>query len=810
MKRKLHLLFAVLFAAVQMSFAQTFPSGLSADSVEPDKDTVIMTQLKSKLNFIRSTQNRPTVAVVLSGGGAKGAAHVGALRYLEELQIPVDLVCGTSIGGLVGGIYAMGYDSHFLDSLLRSQDWGYTLTDRVAPKYIPLSTKEYKNTYILSIPFHYPEAAFSKRVADQVKYTSQRRKFSLGAVNYDVNTQLGVNTLASSLPSGYVYGFNVNNLLSSFSVGYQDSLAFSKLARPFCCVAADMVSCKAKYWGSGSLKTAMRSTMSIPGMFDPVRTHGMVLVDGGTRNNFPVDVARAAGADYIIGVDLSDLDPGYSQINNVGNILSQFIKMLGKDSFDRNVNNADVFIKPDLKGYHMLSFNQVAIDTMITRGYKAAALQDEKLREIKSKMPDAVPSLHNPKAINIDRHPVVVSQVEFRGISEQEARMLHRKIKINAGSEVDKAIMDDAMCRLQATGAFESVTYSLLGEEEPFKLVFDCAQAPVHQFGLGIRGDTEEWVSLALNLGLNAHKLIGSKLSLDADIGQTQNAKLRYSLDVPYIPTINVEAFISNRSPKLYLVDATQSFDPHFWSHRESIYFSNIQWTRLDIQIGGQYQYYALRKGDVFTQLLEASNGADGISGGYLGAFANAKAYTFDDFYYPSKGVKFNGTYKFDFLRAGTPDFKPVSSVALDFKAVIPIGKRFAIIPDIHTRNNFNTENYMLSHSNFVGGSMADRYIEGQVPFVGFDNVLLGENHMVTINLDLRTRIGKNLYLSAMGGVIQQEKTFQELFTDIAPEYYGAALELGYKTIVGPIKLRTNWSNFSNKVGVYVSFGFDF
>lgn len=803
-------MFAALFAVVQMTYAQTFPSGLSADSVDPETDSLIMSQLKSKLNFIRSTQNRPTVAVVLSGGGAKGAAHVGALRYLEELQIPVDLICGTSMGGLVGGIYAMGYDSHFIDSLFYSQDWSVTLTDKVAPKYIPLSTKEYKSTYQLSIPFHYPEDAFSKRVAEQVKYTTQRKKFTLEAVNYDVNTQLGVNTLASSLPSGYVYGFNVNNLLSSFTVGYQDSLAFSKLPIPFCCVAADMVSCKAKYWGSGSLKTAMRSTMSIPGMFDPVRTHGMVLVDGGTRNNFPVDVARAAGADYVIGVDLSDLDPGYSQINNVGNILSQFIKMLGKDSFDRNINNADVFIKPDLKGYHMLSFNPAAIDTIINRGYQAALSQEGKLREIKSSMPDAVPGLHNPKAVNIDRHPVVVSQVEFKGVSEQEARTLHRKIKIAAGSEVDKAIMDDAMSRLQATGAFESVTYSLLGVEEPYRLVFNCSQAPVHQFGIGIRGDTEEWVALALNLGLNSHKLIGSKLSLDADIGQTQSARLRYSLDVPYIPTVNVEAFISNRNPLLYLDGSNQNYRFRFWTHSESIYLSNIQWTRLDIQLGARYHYFSMNPTDLYTQLVEALFGKDYVRGGYFGAFANAKAYTLDDYYYPSKGFSFKGTYDMDFSRPRATEFKPVRSAFIDFKAVIPIGSRFAIIPDVHTRNRFNSDQNIIFHTNYVGGAIPDRYIDGQVPFVGFGNLLNAKDHLIAVNLDFRTRIGKNFYLSAMGSVLQQSDTVADLFADLRPDYYGAALELGYKTIAGPVKLRVNWSDFTKKVGAYVSFGFDF
>ena len=199
---------------------------------------------------MREKEKRPIVALVLSGGGAKGAAQVGALKYIEELGIPIDFVCGTSIGGLVGGFYAMGYRSPDLEELFRSQDWSVMLTDRIPSEYIPYTTKMDHATYLLSFPFHYP----ASRSYAEVSYTlHDNRGRDLRGVSAE---RTGAGNLAASLPAGYAYGYNVNNLLSSVSVGYQDSISFAKLPLPFMCVAGDVVSARAKYWGNGSITTA--------------------------------------------------------------------------------------------------------------------------------------------------------------------------------------------------------------------------------------------------------------------------------------------------------------------------------------------------------------------------------------------------------------------------------------------------------------------------------------------------------------------------------------------------------------------------
>ena len=330
MKRLLPLISVV--AAIFMA-----GSALSARSVDPEGDAQAVARVRQRMDKIR--EHRPTVALVLSGGGAKGAAHVGAIRYIEELGIPVDMVLGTSIGGLVGGLYSLGYPIETVDSLMRNMDWGWVLSDELSREYVSYTDMKYKERYLLSVPFYYEKDYYNMKLADEYRFDDLNRheSFDIGADNVQGVEMLRRNLLGS-LPSGYVYGQNVSNLISSLTIGYQDSLDFMELPIPYACIATDMVSGKAKIWHEGKINDAMRSTMSIPGMFAPVRIDGMVLVDGGLRDNYPTALARDMGADIIIGVDLSQKPKSYTQVNNIADILAQGVDMLMRDSYETNVH----------------------------------------------------------------------------------------------------------------------------------------------------------------------------------------------------------------------------------------------------------------------------------------------------------------------------------------------------------------------------------------------------------------------------------------------------------------------------------------
>ena len=195
------------------------------------------------------------IGLVLSGGGAKGVAHIGVLKVLERAGVPVDVITGTSMGSIIGGLYACGNDATHLDSIVRAQDWTEVLSDKDDLSYQSLRERERHNTYILSTSL-----TFSK------------------------NKQ--------SLEGGIIMGKNIRKLFTELTYPYTDSISFNDLPIPFACVATDMVSNSEYVFHSGILGRAMRASMAIPGAFSPVRKDDMVLVDGGLKNNYPATWPR--------------------------------------------------------------------------------------------------------------------------------------------------------------------------------------------------------------------------------------------------------------------------------------------------------------------------------------------------------------------------------------------------------------------------------------------------------------------------------------------------------------------------------------
>lgn len=798
--------FAASIATLLLPFAasaQSYPNGLSVDSITPGEDSLFFRQSRQKMAAIRLREHRPTVGLVLSGGGAKGAAEVGALMFIEELGIPIDLVCGTSIGGLLGGLYAVGYRSEDLRELFTTQNWEYILSDAIDQKYIPYSTKQYNTKYVITIPFHDASEMLDKG-GGRTEGEDYEKK-----------------SIASSLPSGLASGFNVGNLISSLTVGFQDDMSFAEFPTPYMCVAADMVSCKAKNWGAGKLPTAMRSTMSVPGLFEPVRTEGMVLVDGGTRNNFPSDIAREMGADYIIGIDLSDAQLGFDQVNNIGEIASQFFTMLGTDSFNKNIHLPDILIKPHIPEFNMMSFNRTAVDTLLVRGYAAAREKEKELLELKEKLGGASSAAVERKAIDLSETKVMIGSVEYEGISESEAGMLAKMLDFGPGDRIGKAELDDIMSKYQATGAFASLGYSLLGTEEPYRLVFHCKTSPNNSIGLGFRIDSEEWASVLLNLGINTNTLRGSRFNFTAKLGRNFKANAHYSLDLVWMPTINVEASISRYSGILKVGSQNLISDVYYWSHQELLYFSDVRWKKINFKTGLKNQYNNVDSHSLFGNLVAQNFYKDMLVGDYLGVFAKGHYYTLDNHYFPKQGVSLAFDVNYDFLKVGSPNFQPVLTLRFDFKNALQLSERMSLIADVHLRHiitassgkeiegEVHSSNISILHSNFIGGSMSRRYTEGHIPFFGINNVALAEEQLTSASLEMRYNpIGK-LFVSALAGFAESNDSLSTLIMEYNPDYYAFGIELGYDFITGPIKMNLHW-NQVDKWGLYVSFGYDF
>jgi NTE family protein len=800
--KDLLVILALAVAPVMNATAQSYHSALDNHR---EKEDLRVETIRHKLDSIKKAENRPTVALVLSGGGAKGAAHVGVIRYLESIGMPVDIVMGTSMGGLVGGIYALGYNPDQLDSLIRSIDWDMALSDKVPRDYLSYTTIKYKEKYALSFPFFYDVDEYK-----QMKESGQRDirrvdDIHLGAGNADASNMVKDNLLGS-LPSGMVYGQNVSNILSSLSVGYQDETDFYDLPIPFLCVATDLVSGTAKIWTKGKLNTALRSTMSIPGLFAPVRVDGMVLVDGGMRNNYPTDLAKKVGADIVIGVDLSSGFKDYNQINNLADIINTGIDMLGRSSFENNVSIPDVNIKPDLHEYNMMSFDDASIDTIINRGYTAALAVAGELDSIKTIVGHARKALRNDPADDIRAKKVLVSGVEILGVNDKESLYLMNKIKVGAGSRMGNAEIEDAEATIFGTNAFDYVNYELAGDEEPYRLKFNCKRGPVCQLGLGGRFDTEEIVSVLVNVGLGVHKLQGSSLDFTGKVGTNPKAELVYSYITPNGLSFNAMSGVRYTDRNSFSIGENR-FRINFFDLRQEIYLSNIRWSKFFLKTGLRNDYYKISS--LMAEQVTGDYDVNQLSNDYFTFFVNARRDSFDNAYIPTRGRSIGISY--DWIFGGGPNsFNNFHAIQFDAKRVAG-GEKFAFIPSVNIRYLIGDE-VPVPFTNTIGGSMAGRYLDQQIPFIGINNAAAMQKILGVLRADLRVKLLKNNYLSAIANYavscdeISEFKNFEQ---DVS-RHFGCGLQYTYNSIIGPLAFNVHWSSFTHKVGMYFSLGFDF
>lgn len=367
---------------------------------------------------------RPRVALVLSGGGALGLAHVGVLRALEEMQVPVDCVAGTSMGAIIGGLYAAGYSPAELETLAATLDWNGFVRDAPDRRHLPY-----------------------RRKLDDLVYLTR--------------WELGVSKHGIVLPQAVVGGQRLGaelRLLALRAAGIDD---FDRLPLPFRAVAADAANGETVVLAGGDLATALRASMAVPGLFAPVERDGRLLVDGGVVANLPVDAARAMGADIVIAVDLREPLANRRRPESVAGVLSQSLDALSQREVQRALADADIVLRPEVGEWGMLDFQ--AAPALIERGLAAARAQVEALRPLAVGAPEW--------ASRLARQRRATPQIVVRGLRVEPgpglpAAAVRRAVKTAAGSALQPQVLAGDLERLWELGVFETVDFRLRAAPE--------------------------------------------------------------------------------------------------------------------------------------------------------------------------------------------------------------------------------------------------------------------------------------------------------------------------------------------------------
>lgn len=709
-------------------------------------------------------EGRKSVGLVLSGGGAKGAAHIAAIKVIEKAGIPIDYITGTSMGAIIGGLYAIGYDTYTLDSMVRTQNWIELIADKVERRNLTYTEKEHTEKYFLTVPL-----------------TPQNKIVGKGLVG----------------------GHNVFNLLTELTIGYHDSISFRDLPIPFACVAFDIAKGNSVVLDRGYLAQAIRASMSIPGVFEPVEVDSMLLVDGGIVNNFPVDVIKAMGADIVIGVDVGATVRDGKHIKGLADLFNQITYFTGEAAFKENKAMVDLYVAPRMNPYTAGSFSAEAIDSLLVRGEEGMRGSWDELIALKEKIGIAT-DYYPPHRDTIELEPnIKIKHIIYNGSEYVKLKTLERASRLKEYSILTPYEIQQAVGRLQGLGSLSQVQYYLDGEEEPYNLIFNLKDATRNTISLGFRFDSEEMGAILLNSTYAPKRMKYSHFDLTARLSESPYLKVGYTMGNVVERKFSLSYMFKYNKMSLYNKGKKWSnFD--FMRHTIDLSYSNIPWQNLQLSFGLKYEFF-----DYQSQLtVFETNRVKVPSSGFINYYAEAKFETLDRRYNPHRGqaltVDFT-LYTSDFITYKGDS--PYSAIHLDYLLAIPASNRLTILPGVFSRVLIG-ENSAFATKNFVGGLYPGRYMDQQLPFVGIGKIELMDDSIIGARLDFRFRFGRSNYFSFKTNYARTSHKFMEL--DQGEDLFGLGISYSYNTVVGPIEAQIDWTNHGDRFGFYFGLGYYF
>ena len=711
-----------------------------------------------------SQEQRKKVGVVLSGGGAKGMAHIKALKVIEEAGIPIDYIAGTSMGAIVGGLYAIGYTPEQLDSMVRKQNWTFLLSDRIKRSAMSLTDRERSEKFIVSIPF-------TKSPKDA----------------------------ASS--GGIIKGQNLANLFSDLTMG------FDKLPIPFACVAANVVNGEQIIFHNGILSTAMRASMAIPGVFTPVRQDSMVLVDGGIVNNYPADVVKAMGADVIIGVDVQNALKKADKLNSAPDILGQIVDITCQSNHEKNVDLTDTYIRVNVDGYSSASFTPAAIDTLMRRGEEAAKAQWNSLLALKKKIgisDNYVPKRHGPYSSLSNVRTIYVTDISFSGVEADDKKWLMKKCNLKENSNITTQQIEQALYQLRGSQSYSSASYTLTDTPEGYHLNFLLQAKYEKRINLGIRFDSEEIASLLINGTADLKTHIPSRLSLTGRLGKRYAARIDYTLEPMQQRNFNFSYMFQYNDINIY-EEGERAYNTTYKYHLAEFGFSDVWYKNFRFGLGFRFEYYKYKD---FLFKKPEFIGLDVESEHFLSYFAQVHYNTYDKGYFPSKGSDFKAAYSlYTDNMAQYNEQAPFSALSASWASVIPATRRFSIIPSIYGRVLIG-KGIPYPLKNAIGGEVYGFYIPQQLPFAGVTNMELMENSIIITSLKFRQRMGSIHYLTLTGNYGLTDSHFFEILK--GKQLFGISAGYGMDSVFGPLEISLGYSNQTDKGSCFVNLGYYF
>ena len=716
-----------------------------------------------------TAQKRAKVAVVLSGGGAKGMAHIGVLKVLERAGIPVDIITGTSMGSIIGGLYSIGYNAHALDSMVRVQDWSYVITDKEDMSRQSLNDRQKQNTYL----------------------------YSTGLAIGKQDKQGG----------GIIKGKNLAELFQQLCVGFTDSLDFSRDLRiPFACVATNIIDNSEVDFHSGRLPQAMRASMAIPAAFSPVRIGDMVLVDGGLKNNYPADLAREMGAEVIIGVTVQGAPKVAEDMNSTMSILSQIIDVNCKNKLDENLAITDLHLQVDTKGYGSASFSQAAIDTLIRRGEELAMSHWDDIIALKKRIgidESFRPTILHPLRPKVMTEKQRVVSYTFENMTPQAERFLRQKFHLDKNDSIDAKLEQELTTSMRVDLFYQTAECRLVPEGDGVHVVLTAGNRKSVQLYAGVRFDTEEYAAVQLDLDIPMKTAVPINADITLRLGKRMMARGEITVH-PRSFTRPTLSYTFHRNDVDIYMDGDLDYNIRYNQFQAEFLPVNFNMSHFNLQMGlrWDYMHYRNKLGSETAMQVTLENEH------FYSYRARLNYNSEDDWYFPSRGSRFKAEYAYLTDNFAQLNDKPgMSEVNANWRTSLSIGSRFTLQPMLYGRLLFGSTIPPV-FSNTIGGDWFGHYVEQQMPFAGIGNIEYANYQFVAAQLQAQQRIGGNSYVLLRVAGAQHANRLKELLD--YRTLLGGQIAYFYNTIVGPVGATIGYSNRTKKPYFYINLGYEF
>lgn len=726
---------------------------------------------------LKINSDKPSVGLVLSGGGAKGFSYVGLLKVLEEVNMPIDFIGGSSIGAIVGALYSSGYSPETIEELIREKDWDALINDKLERKYISYEEKLFSDKYIFAIPI-------------------EESGISLNALTGSFNIDLMLNDLFS--PVAHITDFN-------------------ELPIPFLCIGTDLITGEAVILDSGNVARAVRASMAIPGYFPPIKYQDRYLIDGGVVNNYPAEQVKEMGMDIVIGGDVQHgLKKDINELSSVPAILDQVISFNRLEANKKGWASTNYYVHIDMP-YGTLDFTEY--DSIIAYGERVAREHYDQLKNLA----DSINAIRGTTVKKQNTRPtdsLKIEEIRLPGMNRQQRE---RFIGYFEGIEMGRSSIDEIeerMKLLNGTRSFHELYYELVAEEKNRAKLDIHATAPNRgSLSAGIYSDNIYHGSILVNMTLRNIKGSRAKFFTDLVLGQNPRLNSMFIVNNGYKPGIGMELDFYRMSFPLYHED-NKINTWRFETFNGSIFLPLSIKNNFFFRIGIEYELFRFRQDVVIDSTLENYSGWKDYGNIFM-------KFNFDNrnkVHFPTKGrhIELSLNHVLPFSEEWKNFVANSTILSFSYSTNFSLSDKFVIRPGLYwgytlIKSEPSVSPYAddvegnispVQHLFGFGGQTSNNYVDNHIPFAGLRFIERLGIYAGKFSLNLQYNYYPKLYITLMGDVGFNEFIRNEIKYDNL--LVGGGVEVGYDSFIGPVRLALLKSNISALPMVSFNIGYWF